>query len=296
MRAIVSRIRENTRPRIFLLEAATVLYSFTASAFRSDWPSLRDDPAGLLRLAIPAAIVLIVLLLRDAYTVPEQRNQLAPAIDVIIAFALALVSQMVLAAVAPELVLPRWAPTQGTFVGWMFLAGLRAFFPPGPDTPTHTVPGSPLFLEEVQYKAHEFEKDIRRRNRIAYIVGAAVFTGFAVDFLVTNNPRVRVGSALIIAGALYVLFEIRRRGLPERVPREGSLVEYDAVYRTELQRQCALLHRVWYWYFGSLLPGCLLPLLGSFVYPYVWLLCIFLFAAFHLRAAERLRRNVDELN
>jgi hypothetical protein len=158
MRAIVSRIRENTRPRIFLLEAATVLYSFTASAFRSDWPSLRDDPAGLLRLAIPAVIVLIVLLFRDAYTVPGQRSQLAPAIDVIIAFAFARVSQTVFAAIAPELALPRWAPTQGTFVGWMFLAGLRAFFPPGPNAPKHTAPGPLLLLEEVQYRAHEFEK------------------------------------------------------------------------------------------------------------------------------------------
>jgi hypothetical protein len=131
---------------------------------------------------------------------------------------------------------------------------------------------------------------------MAYIAGTAVFIGFVVNFLVTHSLRAQAGSAFILAGALYVLFEIRRRGLPERVPQEGSLVEYDGVYRTELQRQCPLLHRVWYWYFGSLLPGCLLLLLGSFVYPYVLLLCIFLFAELHLRAAERLQHDLDELN
>ena len=46
----VYRIRSNTEIRIFLLEAVVVIYSFTAAAFRSDWPSIPNDPAALPRL------------------------------------------------------------------------------------------------------------------------------------------------------------------------------------------------------------------------------------------------------
>ncbi len=66
---IFRKIRENTDPRIFLLEAWTVFYSFAAAASRSDWPSsLPEDPAALVRMAIPAVTVLAVLLLRNAST------------------------------------------------------------------------------------------------------------------------------------------------------------------------------------------------------------------------------------
>jgi hypothetical protein len=293
MPAVVSRIIGNTKPRIFLLEAATVVYSFTASAFQSDWPSVRDDPAGLVRLAIPASAVLLVLLVRNGYSA-ESRSQLAPLLDVAAAFAFAVLSQIALAAVAPELTLPRWAPTQGTFVGWMFLTGLRSFFPPRPRTLAGRPLRGPLFLEEIQYKAREFERTIWRRNRIANIVLAVLSIASIANFLASSSLRVRAACMAILSGALYVLVEIRRNGLPARAWANSGLVEYGNAYRTELQRQSALLQRVWYRYFASLLPGCFLLLQGSFVYPYILPLCILLFAEIHLREAEKLQHELDE--
>jgi hypothetical protein len=49
-------------PRVFVLEALAVIYSFTAAAFNSDWPFISNDPGGLARLALPVATVVIVFL------------------------------------------------------------------------------------------------------------------------------------------------------------------------------------------------------------------------------------------
>jgi hypothetical protein len=299
--ATLARIRENTKPRIFLLEAFAICYSFTAAAFRSNPPSLRDDPWGLLRLAIPALTALLVFLLRNAYADPERRTQYASALDVAIALAMAALSQFVLAKIAPELVLPHWAPTQGAMVGWWFLTITRSVFPPGPAIPGRVALGSSASLkevrcEEIRWKAQEFERTIRRRNIVGYAAGAAISAVFAVPLFVPSIPRARAGSALILAGVAYLMFEIRRGGLPEAVPEEGGLCVYGDVYRRELERQSAWLRRVWYWYFISLIPGCLLLLLGSRVYGYVVLLPILLIAEVHLRVAEKLGYDLAELN
>ena len=62
-------------PRVFVLEALAVIYSFTAAAFDSDWPSIPSDSSGLVRLALAAATVLIVFWLRDAYADPLNRRR-----------------------------------------------------------------------------------------------------------------------------------------------------------------------------------------------------------------------------
>ena len=116
--------------RILLLEAAILIYSFTAAAFHSDRPSVADDPWGLLRLAIPVAAGLLGLLLRDVYT-ERPRAPHSTVIDVMVAFGFALATQAALSIFKPDLALPRWAPTQGCLLGLSLLAASRALFPPG---------------------------------------------------------------------------------------------------------------------------------------------------------------------
>lgn len=94
-----------------------VTYSLTAAAFQSHWPSLRNDPWGLLRLAIPVIAAMFGLLLRDSYAGSPDRPPNASAVDTITAFGFVALSQAILSMVKPDLVLPRWAPTQGGFVG-----------------------------------------------------------------------------------------------------------------------------------------------------------------------------------
>lgn len=60
--ALGGQLRSTTAVRIVLLEACTVLYSFTASAFHTDRPSVVEDPAVIVKLTIPSITVLAVLL------------------------------------------------------------------------------------------------------------------------------------------------------------------------------------------------------------------------------------------
>ena len=249
---------------MFLLQAFAVCYSFTAAAFRSDFPSVADDPWALLRLAIPATVVCLILLLRNGLVTAEPRGPHAAAIDLAIALGGAVLSQLALAQIAPELTLPRWAPTQGAFVSWLFLVGVRAFFPPGQN---HDAP--PITLDSLRWNAE-------RRRMFGYGAAAVVITACGTHMLLSSSLRARFGSALIIAGALYVALALQRRGLPAS----------DAVFALELQREADLHWRFWYWWFGSLVPGCLLIISGSAVYAYFVLLYVLLAAEINLRAAE----------
>ena len=120
-------------PRVFVLEALAVIYSFTAAAFDSDWPSISSDAGGLVRLALPVATVLIVFLVRDAYADPLNRRPGAAAVDAICAYGLVFLLQMILSAFRPELALPRLAPTQGGLVGFWMVVACRSLFQPRDD-------------------------------------------------------------------------------------------------------------------------------------------------------------------
>ncbi len=78
-----------TPARAQLLEAAVLVYAFTAAAFHSDHPSIADEPAALIRLAIPVTAAWAGLRLRDAFSDPANRAPQAAAMDVMAALGLA---------------------------------------------------------------------------------------------------------------------------------------------------------------------------------------------------------------
>ncbi len=292
---VASQIRKNTEARIFLLEALTVFWSFTFAAFRPGQASFLDDPWVLLRIAIPATTTLLVLLLRNAYASPEDPVQYASILDVIIALACAFLSQPALSRFAPELALPRWFPTQGGIVGPWFLLFVRALFPPRARRPQDGAGlGQPASILELRWKAEEFGREVRRRNLAVYLTVAALAV-FALRFVFTGLPRERAGCGLILAGVVYVVYQIRKRGLPGRVPAAASLDGYSDSYRRELERQVALLQRVSYWFYGALVPGFGLLILGTRIYNFIVILVILLIAELTHRAKQRLQREIDEL-
>src|SRR5205807_153669 len=139
---------------------------FTAAAFHSDWPSITQDPWGLVRLAIPVTVGSCGLLLRNAYADPIDRPPHASGVDVMVVFALAFLSQAILWLLKPELALPRWAPTQGGFVGFSLLAACRSLFPSGRTQAELSGPISPV---ELQWKLEELKRRAERSTRF-YLV------------------------------------------------------------------------------------------------------------------------------
>lgn len=296
IRALGGQVRNTTAVRIFLLEACTVVYSFTASAFHNDRPSVVGDPLALVKLAIPATTVLAVLLLRNAWAGNEERPQLASTIDVSLAFGLVVLLQAALWQYFPALVLPRWRPTQGSWAAWLFLTEVRTMFPPYLSLrQASPVTRLPMYLDEIRWRAEELERDLRRRNRWVCFVAAAILALFGACFAQTGVARARIGSALIIAGTLYILWLLWNGGTPRSVPAGEDFGLYRNFCRSELDRQCTMLRRIRYSYVGVLLPGLLLVLAGSMVYVYVVVMYVLLIAELIHRAIVRLQQEQSDV-
>ena len=159
-------------------------------------------------------------------------------------------------------------------------------------------------LEEIRRKAQQFEKRIQRRNLREYIAGGAGIVIFTVYLFIFPSPVARTGSALIIAGALCVLYQIYKRATAGALPEALALTASLQFHRRELVRQRDLLRSVWLWYVGPFVPG--IVVFGMGVSPRhgaaswwnaVPFLCIFGAVMWaNYRAARRLDRQIAELD
>jgi len=69
---ISSRIRRTTDAHVFMLQVLAIYGSFLLAAWLKDRAFL-NEPWGLLRLALPAGLMLVALILEDAYAKPGWR-------------------------------------------------------------------------------------------------------------------------------------------------------------------------------------------------------------------------------
>jgi hypothetical protein len=286
-RAIMMRRPQCREPRVFVLEALAVIYSFTAAAFSSDWLSISNDPGGLARLALPVATVLMLFLLRDAYADALNRRPGAGAVDAIAAYGLVVLLQAILLALLPELALPRWAPTQGGLVGFWIVVACRSLFQPGAD---RLPKAGPLSAEEIRWKSEEAGRKGACRTT-GYLAFCALFSILAVWAVLIGRHGARAAWGLTLGGNLALMYRIFRQNFTLSSGLGGG---FDA-YRCRLRRQHAVLQGAGYWYYGALFPGVLLLLKGSFVYLY-WLPLVVLIAAeLNHRATERLLEDLKEI-
>jgi hypothetical protein len=233
--------------RVLLLTAYALFYSFFYGAMRADGVSVFEDPAMLLRIAIPALAGFWALLLRNRWAGVGDRPQYAPALDLGFAIVFVLISQWLLSIVRPELMLPRWIPSQGALVGWWFIAVVRALFPPGQPVE------NPL----------DFPDDHRWEPGVRLLIGA-VLVLFSVALVVSPIPRVRIAATLIIGGALYMLQCLRR---PDR--------------HTDFRRAAA------WCYVCTVVPAAVLFLWGHGIYIFNFMTHILLGAELIYRGTER---------
>jgi hypothetical protein len=135
-RVVLSQIRRNTAAWIFLLTTCGICYSVAAGVVNL---SLEGNPSALLRLAIPVVPAVLILLVRNGFASLEDRRRRAITLDVTVAMGVAALTQLILlAAFRSDLTLPRWCPSEGTVLAWLFIILLRAIFPPGTKLPpTH---------------------------------------------------------------------------------------------------------------------------------------------------------------
>lgn len=115
-------------------------------------------------------------------------------------------------------------------------------------------------LEDIRNRATKFQRRVRNRNLREYAAAALAVLIFSAYIWVLPGLMVKGGSALCIAGVLYVVWQLHRRGSAQAVPAEATAAGLLDFHRQALVRQRDAVRSVWRWYLGPPLPGMIVML------------------------------------
>jgi hypothetical protein len=163
-----------------------------------------------------------------------------------------------------------------------------------------------MSLEQVRMRAQRFETRIRRRNIREYVASAIVIVVFSAYVVLLPTLLFRVGSALIIPGALVFLYNLRKRAAIRTLPEDLALVSSRDFYRQQLEQQRDAVRTVWLWGLLPFLPGLAIFIMGAYLLPLHGVtvgmgMTVLMTSTFlgvwwlNVRAARRLQRTIDEL-
>jgi hypothetical protein len=166
---------------------------------------------------------------------------------------------------------------------------------------------APISLEKPMRRADKFYRTIGWRNVREYAAAAFVVVAFGKVFVDASTPMRETGALLIIAGVLYAVWQLHRRGSARRAPAAALGESCLAFARAELERQRDALATVTRWYLAPLVPGMVILVLSEpierhrgFVVAALVLLATALFffaiAWANHRAARRIQHEIDALD
>ncbi|MBC7928841.1 MAG: hypothetical protein H7039_24625 [Bryobacteraceae bacterium] len=258
--------------RSLVLQTLVLTYSMTAGAFQSNPPSVTSEPEGLARLGIAVAAGMLGLLVRDRVARQNERSANFLAVDLIVIYGLAILSQVLLAFLSPELVLPRWAPTQGGFVGFVLFAATRALFSAQP-----AAVGGPLS----EMDGGMSRELVDEGNLYGRVYGIAVSLALTVGLLglFTNSLRIQIAAVLIVTGSVRLLWRMF----------SGQAKTATTASEQRLTTCIETLRGATAWYYLALFPASIIALFGSRVYLYWVPLVILMFAEANQRAAASVK-------
>jgi len=121
-----------------------------------------------------------------------------------------------------------------------------------------------ISLEHMQNRAHKLQKRILWRNAGEYMAGVVVVAAFSYYVWLFPTPVVRLGCALVIAGTLFVAYNLHNRGSARDVPADMARRTCVEFHREELVRQRNLVSSVWSWYLLPFVPGLVVFLFGLY--------------------------------
>lgn len=107
-------------------------------------------------------------------------------------------------------------------------------------------------------KTEKFDRTIRRRNIRETVAAAIVAIFFAYIAWGQRNAIERAGSFIIVAGALWIIYYMRRHGTEPPDPNPDQTLEgYQRALVRKYDHQIRLLHKVKFWYLAPLYVGLL---------------------------------------
>ena len=164
-------------------------------------------------------------------------------------------------------------------------------------------------LEEIRRQTLRLQRKIRLRNFTEYAASALIVVFFGWNMVHFPGPM-RAAAALLIAGVLYMVWQLHRRGSPRSMPADLAVHTGIAFHRRELERQRDLVRHVWSWYLGPMIPGMAAILVAALlnhpgggpygrlflaVYAAAAALAFYLVGRLNLRAARKLQTQIDRL-
>jgi hypothetical protein len=129
---IASRIRRTADAQVLMMQALALYLSFLSAARLID-SAVLSEPWGLLRLAIPAAMILLGLILEDAYARPGKRSPLGLARGPVLGIGLAVGSQAMLGLGGGDLAVAQRILVYGCAMSLLLGSAVRMLFPPVTD-------------------------------------------------------------------------------------------------------------------------------------------------------------------
>jgi len=129
---IISRIRRTADPQVLLMQAFALYVSFLGAAWHNDRAFLSEQ-WGLLRLAIPAGMAMLGLILEETFAKPGRRSPLNLARGPVLGLGLALASQGMFRIGNPDLAVPSWITFYGCAITLLLSSAVRMLFPPATD-------------------------------------------------------------------------------------------------------------------------------------------------------------------
>lgn len=121
-----------------------------------------------------------------------------------------------------------------------------------------------MSLEQLRRKAQKLQKRVLWRNLREYAASAIVIGAFGYTLWIAPPALIRTGCGLVIAGTLFMVYTLHKKGSAHTVPAELAFRTGVEFHRKELERQCDLLRRVWSWYLLPFVPGLAVFLAGLF--------------------------------
>jgi len=152
---IASRIRRTTDPDVFLMEALGVYGAFSGAALVLN-SSFLYGRFGLLRLAIPAAVVLAVSTLAAAYADPRKRSPLQPIREAALGVGFAFLTQPMFAIAYLDMGVPLWTMIAGAGLSLLLVATLRMFFSSAANRPQGATTNGPLLWQNPVTRLMEY--------------------------------------------------------------------------------------------------------------------------------------------
>jgi hypothetical protein len=201
---IISRMRRTADPQILLIQAFALYISFLGAAWLKDGAVLRER-WGVLRLAIPAAMAMLGLILDDTYANPGRRSALNFARGPLLGLVLALASQGMLWIGNPDLAIPRWIMFYGCAMSLLLSSAVRMLFPPvtgqllGANAPA-------LWLKQAGVSRGSPQVIIRVLKGITAVVALAI-----VGTWITERSVPSKAGVVMLLVVLLVAYQISKR-------------------------------------------------------------------------------------